>query len=57
MLNNAGLGQNIFARLMPIIPAQPIPNAPPHIKNYSLGALYATKPRPPTVIPVANIAS
>lgn len=56
-MNSAGLGHSIVAIETPSMHAHPMPSIPPHIRNYSLGALYATKPRPPIVKPVANIAS
>ena len=40
MLKRAGeFGIKMESSEMPIMAPQPIPRAPPHIKNYSLGAL------------------
>ncbi len=38
-------------------PARLIPRKPSHFKNDSLGALYAIRPSPPIVKPVAKKAS
>ena len=39
------------------IPPQAIPSAPPHLKNYSEGAMYATPARVDIATPVAKTAS
>ena len=50
-------GLNALAMLTKSIPVQAIPIAPPQLRNYSLGDMYAIPPRDAIDKPVARAAS
>ena len=50
-------GLKALAILTKSIPVQAIPRAPPQLRNYSLGAMYAIPPRDAIDKPVAKAAS